>query len=52
MVRLVNDYLPAGPHAVRWDARDTAGRPVANGVYFYRLAGSGHEAVRKLVVLR
>ena len=40
-----------GPHAISWDGRDAVGRPVGSGVYFYRLAGSGHEATRKLVVL-
>ena len=41
-----------GPHAVRWDGRDSIGRRVSSGVYFYRLAGEGEEVTRKLVVLR
>lgn len=28
-----------GPAAVRWDGRDTAGRPVPAGTYFFHLAG-------------
>jgi hypothetical protein len=41
-----------GPHAVRWDGRDGAGRRVSSGVYFYRLAGRGEEETRKMVILR
>ncbi len=34
---LVDGEMPAGRHAVSWDATDDAGRKVAPGVYFYRL---------------
>jgi hypothetical protein len=41
-----------GPHATRWDGRDTGGSPVGSGVYYYRLEGNGVEQVRKMIVLR
>ncbi|MEZ5064429.1 MAG: Ig-like domain-containing protein [bacterium] len=44
--------ISRGPHAISWDGRDATGIPVSSGVYFYRLAGNGREASRKLVVLR
>jgi hypothetical protein len=41
-----------GPNEVTWNLRDTAGRAVASGVYFYRLSAAGTTITRKLVVLR
>lgn len=38
--------------AVVWDGRDDAGRPVAPGAYFLRIAFPGADAVRKAVVVR
>jgi hypothetical protein len=42
----------AGTHQVAWDGRDDAGRPVASGVYFYRLQGAGNGEARKMVLLK
>jgi hypothetical protein len=44
--------LPAGPHDVGWSADDDAGRRVASGVYFMKLAAGPHGAVRKVLVVR
>ena len=44
--------FPAGAHTSRWDGRDDGGRPVASGVYFYRLETVDRRITRKLVVLR
>jgi flagellar hook assembly protein FlgD len=41
----------AGAHRVTWDARDTAGRRLGSGVYFYRVEAAGEVAVRKVVLL-
>ena len=43
--------LSAQGGVARWDLRDEAGRPVASGVYFLKLAAGEHTLVRKLVVL-
>lgn len=34
---LVDDALPAGIYQAVWDGRDDSGRPVASGVFLYRL---------------
>jgi hypothetical protein len=34
---LIDEYLPAGPHTVRWNALDDAGLRVASGIYIYRI---------------
>jgi hypothetical protein len=38
---LIDEEMPAGPHAATWDGTDALGRPVADGVYFYRLCCNG-----------
>jgi len=40
-----------GENEAVWDGKDASGRPVAQGVYFYRLTALGKEFHRKLVVL-
>jgi hypothetical protein len=49
--RLAGGRQAAGEHQVTWDGRDEAGRPVATGIYFYRLEGTP-TATRKLLLLR
>ncbi|MCA9751487.1 MAG: T9SS type A sorting domain-containing protein [Gemmatimonadetes bacterium] len=44
--------LTAGEHELVWDGRDAAGRPVAAGVYFLRLATPEREDVQRVVRLR
>jgi hypothetical protein len=41
-----------GWNEATWDGIDTAGRPVASGVYFYRLHTDGKELSKKLIVIR
>ena len=41
----------AGANSVRWDGRDESGKPVVNGVYFYRLEVSDKSWVSKTVLL-
>ena len=38
--------------ALRWDGRDSNGRPVASGVYFYRIRTEGTTFYGTLVHLR
>ncbi|MEZ5065999.1 MAG: DUF6605 domain-containing protein [bacterium] len=44
--------LPAGVHPVVWDTRDDRGRPVAPGVYFYRVRVGSEASQGKLVIVR
>ena len=46
---LLDSTLPAGRHAVTWDATDDRGARVAPGVYFYRLKSEGAEGARSVV---
>ncbi len=42
----------AGVHRVHWDGRDGQGRPLASGVYLYRLVTAERVHTRKLTLLR
>lgn len=45
--------LLAGRHRMTWDGRDRQGRPVADGVYYYRVVADGHPPqAGKLSVVR
>ena len=44
--------LPAGRHRIHWDGRDDAGRPLASGVYLYRLVSAESVLTRKLTLLK
>lgn len=50
--RLARGLLPAQQHAVVWDGRDEAGRPVAGGAYLCRLRTSEGGSARRMVLLR
>ena len=45
-------HQQAGYHRLRWDGRDDAGRPLASGIYLYRLVTDEGILTRKLVLLR
>ena len=42
----------AGVHRLHWDGRDDRGRPLASGVYLYRLVTDERVQTRKLTLLR
>ena len=44
--------LGAGYYRLTWDGRDHAGRAVASGLYFYRLATPEFVQTRKMTLLK
>ena len=54
LVKTLSDApAAAGRYRARWDGRDAGGRPVASGVYFYRLrVGDGFSATRRMTLLK
>ncbi|GIV60327.1 MAG: hypothetical protein KatS3mg043_1416 [Rhodothermaceae bacterium] len=49
---LVDRHQRGGSYEVIWDGRDESGRPVASGVYVYRLRAGTFTASRTMVLLR
>ncbi|HTY08789.1 MAG TPA: immune inhibitor A domain-containing protein, partial [Candidatus Edwardsbacteria bacterium] len=49
---LVDGYQQPARYAVKWDGRDDGGRPVANGIYFYRLSSGDFRSNRRLTLVR
>ena len=50
--RLVSGPMEAGMHSVAWDGCDMVGRPVASGVYIYRLTTTKETLVRRMTLVR
>ena len=49
---LVSDQLSAGKHSVVWDGRDSNGKRVGSGIYFYKLKAGDFQKVKKMVLLK
>jgi len=49
---LVDGEQAPGYYSVRWDGRDSLGKQVSRGVYFYRLKAEGYTKARKMVLIR
>ncbi len=49
---LLDGPAEPGLNKIEWDSRDRAGRPVASGIYIYRLKADDFTATRKMLLLR
>ncbi len=49
---LLDRNIPAGRYHSMWDGLDESGRPVASGVYVYRLVEGGRQISRKMSLLK
>ncbi len=50
---LVNEKFDKGFHKLVWDSKDTFGKEVSSGVYFYRLVSDGKSVkTRKMLLLK
>jgi hypothetical protein len=52
ITRLLKADLAAGRHRLVWDGRDANNRPVASGVYLYRLEAEGYVETRKMLLMK
>jgi hypothetical protein len=52
IVRSYDGSSAAGQVSVIWDGRDTSGRTVASGIYFYRVTAGEHAITKKMVMMK
>ena len=50
--RLVNEHKAAGEHSVVWKGTDMNNRPVASGVYFYKMNTGKFSATKKMIMMK
>jgi len=50
--RLINGQLTAGNHTMIWDGKDTNGKSVSTGIYFYKLKTGNDVLTRKMLMLK
>ena len=50
--RLVNEQKAAGEHSVVWKGTDMNNRPVASGVYFYKMNAGKFSATKKMIMMK
>lgn len=49
---LVNGVMTAGAHTVSWNGMDDNRRPVASGVYFYKMQSGTYTNTRKMILMK
>ena len=52
VVTLLNENRKPGVFEIVWDAKDTQGRKVPSGIYFYRLKVDNKTAINKMMLLK
>jgi flagellar hook assembly protein FlgD len=52
IVTLVNEQKNAGTYEVRFDTKNSSGRALASGVYFYKINAGGFSETKKLLFLK
>ncbi len=49
---LANGIYPAGSYSLVWKGLDDAGKPVASGIYFYKLKSKNIDVTRKMLLMK
>lgn len=49
---LLNEELPAGDYSIFWDGKDEQGKPVASGIYFYKMKFGNYRESKKMLLLK
>ncbi len=49
---LLSDKMKAGVHSVVWNGKNSMGKTVASGLYFYKLKTNNYEKIKKMILIR
>ena len=49
---LVDQYQGSGRHELVWNGRNESGKPLAAGIYMYKLMAAEHREMRKMVLIK
>ncbi|MFC1529816.1 S8 family serine peptidase [Gemmatimonadota bacterium] len=49
---LIDESIQAGWHTTNWDGKDTSGREVSSGIYFYLVEANGKRLLGKMTLIR
>ena len=49
---MVDGHFEAGNYVIQWNGKDLNGRPVASGIYFYRLQAGEFTETKKMLLLK
>lgn len=49
---LINDFLPAGKQSLVWNGTDNENKPVASGVYLYKIKAGKNSTTAKMLLLK
>ncbi len=52
LVRKLDMDTKSGIGSISWDGRDSNGKKVGSGIYFYKLTADNKEIVKKMVLMR
>jgi hypothetical protein len=52
VVALVDEFESEGVHAATWNGKDSLGKMVASGIYFYRIKAGDFVQTKRMVLLR
>jgi hypothetical protein len=49
---IINDVHDAGTHRATWNGKDSFGKTVASGIYFYQMNAGSFEQVKKMMLMK
>ncbi len=49
---LVNGVMDKGTHNVVWNGKDSKGRSVASGIFFYRMKSGAYTSTKKMIMMK
>lgn len=52
MITLVDESVDAGNHSAVWNGKDSNGRSVSSGVYFYRMDCKSFSGTKKMILMK